>query len=75
MSLGVNMGTDMDAPIHFLASGIGIDQMPLTAGVGRARVIEISHEYLSSGELAADRIQRVERIIFKTLNSPVPGYR
>jgi arylformamidase len=71
MSLGVHTGTHMDAPIHFLANGIGIDQMPLTAAVGRARVIEIADPVsIKPGELVAHSIQRGERILFKTLNSP-----
>ncbi len=52
MSLGVHTGTHMDAPIHFLANGIGIDQVPLTAAVGRARVIEIADPVsIKPGEL------------------------
>ena len=71
MSLGVHTGTHMDAPIHFLANGIGIDQMPLTAALGRARVIEIADPVsIKPGELVAHSIQRGERILFKTLNSP-----
>jgi len=71
MSLGVHTGTHMDAPIHFLANGIGIDQMPLTAALGRARVIEISDPVsIKPGELVAHKILRGERILFKTLNSP-----
>jgi arylformamidase len=71
MSLGVHTGTHMDAPIHFLANGIGIDQMPLTAAVGRARVIEIADPVsIKPGELATHSIQRGERVLFKTLNSP-----
>ena len=71
MSLGVHTGTHMDAPIHFLANGIGIDQMPLTAAMGRARVIEIGDPVsIKPGELVAHPIQRGERILFKTLNSP-----
>ena len=71
MSLGVHTGTHMDAPIHFLANGIGIDQMPLTAALGRARVIEIGDPVsIKPGELVAHDIQRGERILFKTLNSP-----
>ena len=71
MSLGVHTGTHMDAPIHFLANGIGIDQMPLTAAMGRARVIEIGDPVsIKPGELVTHSIQRGERILFKTLNSP-----
>ena len=70
MSLGSHTGTHMDAPIHFLPHGIGIDQMPLTATMGHARVIEIGDpESIKPGELVAHAIQRGERILFKTLNS------
>lgn len=70
MSLGAHTGTHMDAPVHFLPHGIGIDQMPLTAAMGRARVIEIGDpESIKPVELVAHAIQRGERILFKTLNS------
>src|SRR5690242_5948341 len=41
LSLGAHTGTHMDAPIHFFPTGKGIDTMPLTATIGRARVIDI----------------------------------
>ena len=70
MSLGVHTGTHMDAPIHFLRDGIGIDQMPLTTAIGRARVIEIGDPVsIKPQELASYNIQRGERILFKTRNS------
>lgn len=70
MSLGAHTGTHMDAPVHFLRDGLGIDQMPLTAAMGRARVIEIhDNESIKPGELAAHHIQPDERILFKTVNS------
>ena len=70
MSLGVHTGTHMDAPIHFLRNGAGIDQMPLTVSIGRARVIEISDSVsITPEELAGHNIQRGERILFKTRNS------
>ena len=70
MSMGVHTGTHMDAPIHFIHGGIGIDQMPLTASIGRARVIEIGDTVsIKPGELAGHDIQRGERILFKTRNS------
>ena len=56
MSLGVHTGTHMDAPIHFLRDGIGIDQMLLTAAIGRARVIEIGDPVsIKPDELASYR--------------------
>jgi arylformamidase len=42
MSLGVHTGTHMDAPVHFIRDGESIDQIPLDATVGRARVIPMN---------------------------------
>jgi len=39
ISLGSHTGTHMDAPIHFVPGGMGMDRMPLDATIGRARVI------------------------------------
>ncbi len=71
LSLGAHTGTHMDAPLHFLRDGAGIDTMPFTATLGPARVIEI-HDTVSikPGELAAHTIQAGERVLFKTANSP-----
>jgi arylformamidase len=70
MSLGVHTGTHMDAPVHFLRNDAGIDQMPLTGAIGRARVIEIGDPVSIKPEHLADHaIQRGERILFKTRNS------
>ena len=70
MSLGVHTGTHMDAPVHFLPNGIGIDQIPLAAAIGRARVIEIGdHESIKPEELRPHNTQPGERVLFKTQNS------
>jgi arylformamidase len=70
LSMGVHTGTHMDAPVHFYPTGKGIDTMPLTAAIGRARVIEISDtESIKTEELRPHQIQAGERILFKTCNS------
>ena len=70
ISLGAHTGTHMDAPLHFIKDGIGIDQMPLTATMGRARVIVIDDpESIKPGELESHNLQLGERILFKTRNS------
>ena len=70
ISLGVHTGTHMDAPLHFFEDGISIDQMPLTATMGQARVIEIHDpESIKPAELVPHNIQKDERILFKTRNS------
>ncbi|HSE60610.1 MAG TPA: cyclase family protein [Nitrospiraceae bacterium] len=71
LSLGVHTGTHMDAPLHFLRSGLGIDAMPLSATIGPARVIEIhDRKSITPEELRPHRIRRGERLLFKTRNSP-----
>jgi arylformamidase len=60
----------MDAPRHFRKSGLSIDKMPLTASVGKARVIEIEdNEFINVEEIRPHRIRKGERILFKTKNS------
>lgn len=60
----------MDAPLHFFQSGTGIDTMLLSAAIGRARVIEIRDpESIKPEELRPHKIQRGERVLFKTRNS------
>ena len=70
LSMGAHTGTHMDAPLHFFRTGRGLDTMPLTATIGRARVIEIRDpESIKPEELRPHRIQRGERVLFKTRNS------
>ena len=70
ISLGSHTGTHMDAPIHFVRGGEGIDRMPLDATMGLARVIEIQDpNSINPDELDARGIGRGERVLFKTRNS------
>jgi len=41
LSMGSHTGTHMDGPLHFIAKGLGLHEMPLDAAIGPARVIEI----------------------------------
>ncbi len=70
IAIGSHIGTHMDAPLHFIEQGEGIDKMPLDTTIGRARVIEIwDTESIKPEELLQHRIRRGERILFKTRNS------
>jgi len=70
VSMGLHTGTHMDAPIHFLASGAGMDQLPLTAVMGPARVIHIKDKHvIDVDEVKAHRPRKGERILFRTRNS------
>ena len=70
LNINVHNGTHIDAPRHFIRDGTPIDEMPLDAIIGPARVIEIKDtESIKTAELAAHNIQPGERILFKTINS------
>jgi arylformamidase len=70
ISMGAHSGTHMDAPVHFLRGGKRLDEMPLSAVIGPARVIAIRDpECITVEELRPHRIRRGERILFKTRNS------
>src|SRR2546426_8592113 len=70
LSMGAHTGTHMDAPLHFFQKGKSIHMMPLSVGMGQARVIEIRDpESIKPEELRPHQIQCGERILFKTSNS------
>lgn len=70
LAMGVHSGTHMDGPTHFLHGAAGIDEMPLTATMGEARVIEIEHpREVTVGEIRKHGLQAGERVLFRTLNS------
>lgn len=70
ISMCSHTGTHMDAPLHFIKNGKGLDEMPFEATVGLARVIEIfDEESIKSEELICNRIRQGERLLFKTKNS------
>jgi len=70
MKLSVHTGTHMDAPRHYLPGAPTIDEVPLDATVGAARVIAIrNREAVTREELLEYSIKDGERILFKTANS------
>ncbi len=68
--MGSHTGTHMDAPLHFTRGGKSLDEMPLEATIGRARVIEVHDpESVKPGELGPHGIRSSERVLCKTRNS------
>jgi arylformamidase len=64
-------GTHIDCPLHFIQGGSTVTDMPLDATLGPARVIEIKNPaIITPEELAQHDIQKGERILCKTINSP-----
>ena len=70
ISMGAHSGTHMDAPLHFFSRGKGLEEMPLSATIGPARVIAIRDPHrITIEELRRHRIRRGERLLFRTRNS------
>jgi len=71
LSLGAHSGTHIDAPMHFVAGGAPIDQVPLAPLIGPARVIDIADgvQAIDAAELNRHQWKGVQRIIFRTRSS------
>ena len=70
LTLGVHSGTHVDAPVHFIAEGTGIDAVPLSDLIGPVRVLPIQDpRSIGVAELRAFEPQAGERLLFKTRNS------
>jgi len=70
LAMPAHCGTHVDAPLHYLPGGDGVDAMPPGALIGPCRVVPIRHrESVRPEELARHRIRRGERVLFKTRGS------
>lgn len=77
LDLGSHTGTHVDAPRHFIAGGATVDQLPLAALLGPARVVECAHGPIGpeivAEALGAPRRPDPARLLFKTGNSGLWG--
>jgi arylformamidase len=65
-----HLGTHMDAPVHFIPDGAGIEALSLDAMIGPARVLQIEDPKLVRGdELAGHGLAAGERVLLRTRNS------
>jgi arylformamidase len=55
LSMSAHTGTHMDAPRHFIADGITMEQMPFEAVIGRCRVFELDCE----DQITADDLKKL----------------
>lgn len=70
LSLGVHTGTHVDAPVHFVADGAGVDAIPLDQLLGEARVVEVGDgPSIGASQLSAVDPRPGERLLLKTRNS------
>jgi arylformamidase len=71
LAMAVHSGTHMDSPVHFLPGAAGLDEMPLAAAMGEAKVIEIAHpRKITADELRRHPLRPGDRVLFRTSNSP-----
>jgi arylformamidase len=72
IDFGLHTGTPVDAPLHFIADGAGVDRLPLDALIGPAHVVDATG---IDGHLDADVMatlpipEGADRVLFKTRNS------
>jgi len=65
----VHVGTHVDAPIHFVASGTDVTSLPLDVLIGPARVVELPDvDAITADSLARLDLKGVKRLLFKTRN-------
>jgi arylformamidase len=66
----LHLGTHIDAPMHYVKDGAGIEAMPVDLMVGSVQVIEIDNpDHIAVADLRPYDLQGVQRIFFKTTNS------
>ncbi|RKH68537.1 cyclase family protein [Corallococcus llansteffanensis] len=70
LSLGVHSGTHVDAPVHFLPGGVGVDALPLDRLMGDVRVLSLPRGPAITADALREHLPaRGERLLFKTANS------
>jgi len=68
----VHVGTHVDAPLHFVDGGDGIESLPLYSLAGKAKVFEIINKIeIPLGEIENSDIDEGDIVLFKTINSTV----
>ena len=76
LTLSAHSGTHVDAPIHYIPGGAGIEELSLETLIGRCQVIEIPDSALENNLITRESLANViacDRILLKTRNSQTPG--
>ncbi|MCB1224885.1 MAG: cyclase family protein [Verrucomicrobiales bacterium] len=71
LHLSAHTATHMDAPRHFIAQGLTMEQMPLEAVIGPCRVLDLQavEGQITPADLEPHEIGAGERLLLKTRNS------
>ncbi|MFZ3070344.1 MAG: cyclase family protein [Anaerolineaceae bacterium] len=71
VSFGVHAGTHIDAPLHFIEGGAGLDELRLEDMIGLVHVVEIPYDVDVITALTLQALPEIiyPRVLFKTRNS------
>jgi arylformamidase len=71
ISCCVHIGTHIDAPLHYVENGVGVDRLPLEVLIGRAYVVDLTEAEMIDAKTLDDAgvPPRTRRLLFKTKNS------
>ncbi|MEI7988535.1 MAG: cyclase family protein [Chloroflexota bacterium] len=71
IEMSAHTGTHIDAPYHFIESGMTVDQIPLKVLTGRVYVLHLPDVSLITADILKETTlpPRTRRILFKTRNS------
>jgi arylformamidase len=71
LHMGAHTGTHVDAPAHFIEGAPPVGSLPLDVLIGEARVLEIPSDVraIEARHIAAEPLDGVRRLLFKTRNS------
>ncbi|HEX2341022.1 MAG TPA: cyclase family protein [Vicinamibacterales bacterium] len=74
LTLGTHTGTHIDAPRHMIDGAPTLDQVPIDALIGPARVVAVDTDRaIEPRHVDGDALQGSTRILFKTRNSTFWG--
>ena len=65
VSFGTHIGTHIDAPLHMIAGGKTLNQMPIEQFIGRGRLVAVDEEFSFERVRQAD-IQEGDIVLFHT---------
>ena len=70
LNMSGHSGTHIDAPFHFVAEGLTIDDLPLDRFIGPGLVFEVDAErYITKEHVESIKLDDATRVLFKTRNS------
>ena len=70
LTVSVHAGTHVDAPLHFVPDGAGIDAVPLERFIGPALVHYVDADrFITEAHVKAIPFEGATRVLFKTRNS------